>query len=97
MVGAPATDQADPVRVRASGFSFGVHSQFVGDGTQRPLSDPALVPGLVDEHGRLLPTNVVRRKALLGRISAEEIAIETARSGRLSPIARGARDARRLS
>ncbi len=77
MAGAPATDEALHYACAHPEFSFGVHLQFVGDGTQRPLSNPRLVPGLVDEHGHLLPTNVVRRKALLRRVSPEEIETET--------------------
>jgi predicted glycoside hydrolase/deacetylase ChbG (UPF0249 family) len=77
MTGAPATEEAIRYARAHPEFSFGVHLQFVGDGTQRPLSDPGLVRGLVDEHGHLLPTNVVRRRALLGQISPEEIGAET--------------------
>jgi chitin disaccharide deacetylase len=77
MVGAPATKQAVQYACAHPEFSFGVHLQFVGDGTQRPLSNPRLVQGLVDEDGRLLPTNVVRRKAFLRRVSPNEIEAET--------------------
>lgn len=77
MAGAPATPEAVEYARMHPEFSFGVHLQFVGDGTQRPLAARRLVPGLVDEDGRLLPTNVVRRRALLHKISPEEIEAET--------------------
>ena len=77
MAGAPATEEAlEYARARPE-FSFGVHLQFVGDGAERPLADPVLLPRLVDESGRFLPTNVVRRRALLRDVTPEEIEIET--------------------
>lgn len=54
-------------------YGFGVHLQLVGDGTERPISAPADVPGLVDVGGALLPTGVVRKRALLGRLSVDEL------------------------
>jgi chitin disaccharide deacetylase len=60
-------------------FSYGVHLQFVGDGEERPISDPSSVSGLVDREGRFLPTNLVRRRALLGQVPIAEIEREAAR------------------
>ena len=59
-------------------FSFGVHLTFVGDGPERPLLDVDEVPGLVNREGRFLPTNEVRKKALLRRLPEDQIAHEMA-------------------
>ena len=59
-------------------LSFGVHLTFVGDGDERPASDPGDVPALVDESGRLLATTPVRLRALLRRLPAEQIEREIA-------------------
>jgi chitin disaccharide deacetylase len=79
MVDTPATEQAvDYARTRPEA-SFGVHLVFVGDEGERPLSPQAEVPGLVDDEGRLFPANVVRARALLGRIPFHEIEREAER------------------
>jgi predicted glycoside hydrolase/deacetylase ChbG (UPF0249 family) len=54
-------------------FSFGAHLTFVGDGEERPAADPAVVPDLVDERGRLRSTTAVRIGALIGRLSVAQI------------------------
>ena len=96
MAGAPATEEAlEYARARPE-FSFGVHLQFVGDGAERPLSDPSLLPRLVDERGRFLPTNVVRRRALLRMRYLRGDRDRDDRPSRVRAIARGRRDARRL-
>ena len=77
MVGMPATERALEFARAHPQFSFGVHLQLTGDGTERALSPRASVPGLVDADGHLLPTNEVRRRALLRRISPQEVATET--------------------
>ncbi len=58
---------------------FGVHLQLVGDGVERPLSDPTEIPSLVDADGRLLPTGVVRRRALRGQLPPDELRREIER------------------
>jgi chitin disaccharide deacetylase len=73
MVGMPETAQALEFARLHPQFSFGVHLQFVGDGSERPLSPARDVPALVGHDGRLLPTNEVRRRALLGRIPIGQI------------------------
>jgi chitin disaccharide deacetylase len=73
MVGKPATEAALAYARSHPGPSFGVHLLFVGDGSERPLSAPAEVPGLVDEAGRLLPTNVMRKRALLRQVPVGQI------------------------
>jgi chitin disaccharide deacetylase len=77
MVGMPRTDDAFAYARAHPQFSYGVHLQFVGDGTEKPLTDPTSIPALVDENGRLLPTNVVRGRALLRRIPVDQIELET--------------------
>jgi predicted glycoside hydrolase/deacetylase ChbG (UPF0249 family) len=78
MAGMPATAAAVEFASAHSEFSFGAHLVFVGDGEERPLSAPDLVPHLVDEAGRLLPTRTVRLRALRGSIPVREIELEAA-------------------
>lgn len=77
MVGMPGTDAAIEFACDHPEHSFGVHLQFVGDGAERPLSDPDRIPALVNADGRLRPTNVMRAQALLRRLPVEEIERET--------------------
>lgn len=79
MTAMPATPAALEYAAGRGDVSFGVHLALVGDGRERPLSDPARVPSLVDDDGVLLPTNVVRRRALTGRLRVEEICLEIER------------------
>jgi predicted glycoside hydrolase/deacetylase ChbG (UPF0249 family) len=78
MVGMPATEAAIAYARSQEAWSFGVHLHLVGDGEERPLSDPAAIPGLVDAGGRLLPTNVVRLRGLTGRLPVPELELEIA-------------------
>ena len=78
MVGAPETAAALAFARAHPQFSFGVHLVFVGDGDERPLTSAHDVPDLVDARGRLLPTNTMRTRALLRRVSVEQIALEAA-------------------
>jgi predicted glycoside hydrolase/deacetylase ChbG (UPF0249 family) len=59
-------------------YSFGVHLTFVGDGEERPVSDPAGLNTLVDETGAFRRTRDVRLDALLGRLDGREIEREAA-------------------
>jgi chitin disaccharide deacetylase len=77
MIGMSASEEAFEFARTHPEFSFGVHLQFVGDGKERPLSPPHLVPALVDDDGRLLPTNVVRMRALRRGLPVEQIVRET--------------------
>jgi chitin disaccharide deacetylase len=72
----PATQDALAFARSRTEFSYGVHLTFVGDGIETPLSPPAAIPALVDEHGRFRRTNEVRRDALLGRLPVDQIARE---------------------
>ena len=76
MANMPATSRALAFARGHPEHSFGVHLTFVSDGPERPLLDPAEVPGLVDREGRFLPSNVVRIKALLRRLPEDQIAHE---------------------
>jgi predicted glycoside hydrolase/deacetylase ChbG (UPF0249 family) len=76
MASMPATGRAAAFAASRPEFGFGAHLSFVRDPADRPLSDPARVPCLVDSDGRLLPTNTVRRRALLGRLDPAQIEIE---------------------
>jgi predicted glycoside hydrolase/deacetylase ChbG (UPF0249 family) len=73
MVGKAGTDDALEFARTHPEYSYGVHLQFVGDGAERPLCEPRLVPRLVDEGGCLLPTNLMRLRALLRRVPVEQI------------------------
>ncbi len=73
MVAMPETASALAFAAAHPEYGFGVHLQLVGDGTERPVSAPADVPGLVDAEGLLLPTGLVRKRALLGRLSVDEL------------------------
>jgi len=73
MVGAPETERAIEFACSHPEYSYGAHLQFVGDGTERPLSPPELVPALVDADGRLLSTNNIRLRALLRKIPIAQI------------------------
>jgi predicted glycoside hydrolase/deacetylase ChbG (UPF0249 family) len=73
MVGMPATEAALDFARRHPEHSYGVHLQFVGDGAERPVCAPRLIPRLVDADGLLLPTNEVRLRALLRRVPVDQI------------------------
>jgi chitin disaccharide deacetylase len=77
MVGMPGTETALQFARSHPEFSYGVHLRCGGDATEKPVSDPGEVPDLVDEQGRLLPTNLVRGRALRNRIPIEQIERET--------------------
>ena len=76
MPGMPATDAALAYARSRPDLGFGVHLSFVANGLERPLSDPAALGALVDGEGRFLPTGEARRRALLRRIPAAQIARE---------------------
>ncbi len=69
----PATEEALAFARARPDRSFGVHLTFVGDGSERPCSDPADVPHLVDAEGRFEATNRIRLRAALRRIPAAEV------------------------
>src|SRR3954452_2358023 len=76
----PATAQAIDFARANPQFSFGVHLTFVRetDATpEAPLSPPVDVPDLVDPaDGRFAASDTIRWRALLNRVSVEQIARE---------------------
>jgi predicted glycoside hydrolase/deacetylase ChbG (UPF0249 family) len=76
MVGAASSEEAIGFAQRHPQYAYGVHLQFVGDGTERPISDPALVSDLVGPDGCFLSTNTIRLRALLNRINVSQIELE---------------------
>jgi predicted glycoside hydrolase/deacetylase ChbG (UPF0249 family) len=77
MANMPATPQAVEFAKSHPEFSFGAHLVFVDGEHERPLCDPSQIPSLTDAAGKFLPTNTLRKKALLGNLRVEEIARET--------------------
>jgi predicted glycoside hydrolase/deacetylase ChbG (UPF0249 family) len=73
MVTMPAAMEALSFARSHPEHSFGVHLTFVGDGVERPASDPVQIPDLVDEGGFVSSTRSVRLRALIGRLSVAQI------------------------
>lgn len=72
----PATAEAIAYAQSNPALDVGVHLTFVGEGDERPLSDPSEIPGLVDDEGRFLPTRTIRLRALARRLPVDQIARE---------------------
>jgi predicted glycoside hydrolase/deacetylase ChbG (UPF0249 family) len=68
----PATVAAVEYAIAHPEYSYGVHLTVVGDGAERPVSEPASLPTLVDRTGCLRRTRDVRIDALRGRISLDQ-------------------------
>lgn len=77
MVAMPATAPAIAFAKAHPEFSFGAHLVFVDGEQERPLSDPAQLPTLTTQEGRFLPTQELRKRALLGKIAVDDVARET--------------------
>lgn len=58
--------------------SFGVHLTYVTDTVEAPLCDPKTLPTLAGPDGRFRPSQVMRVRAMRGRVSVDEIERETA-------------------
>jgi predicted glycoside hydrolase/deacetylase ChbG (UPF0249 family) len=60
-------------------LSFGAHLTWGagGDMLERPVLEPARVPAMVDARGRFLPGREIVRRAMLGRVPADQIEAET--------------------
>ncbi len=69
----PATAEAIAFAKANPQLDVGVHLTFVGEGDERPLSDPSEIPGLVDSEGRFLATRTIRIRALARRLPVEQI------------------------
>jgi len=68
-----ATRQAIEYAKANPRFCFGVHLTLGGDGLEAPISDPSEVCDLVGPDGHFLQSNKVRVKALLNRISEDQL------------------------
>ena len=79
MAGMPATDRATEFARAHPELDFGVHLTFVGEEDERPLSPPEEIPALVTAAGRFRPTRQLRIRALLDRLSVEQIEREVRR------------------
>jgi predicted glycoside hydrolase/deacetylase ChbG (UPF0249 family) len=77
MANMPATSEAVAFARTNPQFSFGVHLTYSWTTMERPLCEPNTLPSLVGQNGYFLPSNRLRLAALLGRVSAAEIARET--------------------
>jgi len=81
MANMPASERAASYARAHSEFSFGAHLVYVDE---RPVCDAAKIATLVSSDGSFLPTPELRKRALLGRISEEDVIRETeAQLGRL--------------
>lgn len=76
MTGGEAYDEAVAMAGSCPDLGVGVHLTLVGE---RPVSDPALVPSLVDGEGRF-PDNYIQFLArfLLGKVSMAQVRLELA-------------------
>lgn len=72
----PSAERACAFGAAHPEFSFGVHLMWVGDGVERPLSDPASIPTLIDPDyggGLLINSKRARGLALRGKLSEADI------------------------
>jgi predicted glycoside hydrolase/deacetylase ChbG (UPF0249 family) len=76
MVNSPAANTAIAYAKGHPDKSFGVHLTYV-DGL-KPISSPKDIPSLVDETGVFLPSDKIRKKAMLFSLRTAEIERETA-------------------
>jgi predicted glycoside hydrolase/deacetylase ChbG (UPF0249 family) len=73
----PATAQAVEYARAHPQFSFGIHLTFVTDTVEAPFSDPAQIPALTAPDGKFVYSQVLRRRALLGRVPVDQVERET--------------------
>jgi predicted glycoside hydrolase/deacetylase ChbG (UPF0249 family) len=73
MPGMPETTKAVTFAKANPQFSFGVHLTFVGNGAERPVSDPKHIPDLCDPDGRFLPFKTIRNRAMRSRVRPDQI------------------------
>src|SRR5215470_3810176 len=64
MANMPASDRAIEFARTRPDVSFGVHLVYGGDGLERPLVAPYLLPALVGADGAFLQSNTTRLKAM---------------------------------
>lgn len=84
MVNMPATAAAIAFARAHTELSFGVHLTFVSDGVEAPVTPADELSALAGPGGLFLPSNEVRKRALLGRLPVSQIEREaSAQLGRL--------------
>src|ERR1039458_9522650 len=72
----PSTGAAIEFARRTPKCSFGVHLTFGGNGPERPLTAPDRLSTLTAADGAFRDSNAIRKDALLGRLSVDQIAVE---------------------
>jgi predicted glycoside hydrolase/deacetylase ChbG (UPF0249 family) len=77
MANMPATERAIEWAKSHPEFSFGVHLCYCTDDYERPVLSPELIPDLVDNMGRFLHSNTMRKLGLMNRLPVDQIARET--------------------
>ena len=77
MANMPATERAIRWAKLHPEFSFGIHLCYCTDELERPILPPELIPDLVDEKGRFLESNAMRRHGMLNCLAVEQIVSET--------------------
>jgi chitin disaccharide deacetylase len=84
----PATGAAAAYARTRPDLSFGAHLCYCTDDLERPLCDSVTLPTLTDDgSGSFLPSNTIRRRALLGLLAVDDIVRETeAQLGRLRDL-----------
>jgi len=79
MTNMPRADRALEFASTHPGFGFGLHLCYCSDGDEYPLSPASEIPDLVGRDGQFLPSNELRRRALVGRVSVAQLVVETRR------------------
>lgn len=76
--GMPATARAIEYARANPRFSFGAHLTFISDTVESPVSAAADIPALVRPDGRFLDSQVLRVRALRGRVPVDQVEREMA-------------------
>ena len=76
MANVPATEMATTWAAAHREHSFGVHLCFSTDDVERPVLPAGEIPDLVDDEGRFLESNTMRKRGLLNRLPVDQIARE---------------------
>lgn len=76
MAKVPETERAAAWAKTHREHSFGVHLCFSTDDVERPVLPASEIPDLVDDEGRFLQSNTMRKRGLLNRLPSDQIARE---------------------
>lgn len=79
MTNMPLADRALEFAAGHPEFGFGLHLCYCSDGDEYPLSPASEIPDLLGQDGQFLPSNQLRWRALLGKVSVPQIILETRR------------------